>query len=86
MVEAAEVFFKANEEVEACRPRRADHARESAKRHAHALLRFTLLTEELDKKTEVRKEAVRKANEAHCWQSAADSSGGVLEKMLDTFR
>lgn len=86
MVGAAEAFFKANEEVEACRIRRAKHEQESTKRHAQGLLRFTLPTEELDKKVEIRKEARRKANEAHCWQSAADSGGGVLEKMLDTVR
>ena len=86
MVAAAEAFFEANEEVESCKKRRTNRIEESQKRHAKALLRFTLYTEELDKLVEVRKEARNKVDEAHIWQSAVGVDGGVLEKMLETLR
>ena len=85
MVDTADAFFKANQEVESRRKRRANHVEGAQKRHAEALLRFTLFTEELDGLVAVRKEARGKANEAHCWQSAAEGEDKALEKMLETF-
>lgn len=54
--------------------------------HAEALLRHAVLTEDYNEKVAIRTEARRKANEASCWQSAADSSIGDVERMLATLK
>ena len=66
MVEAAEAFFKANEDAEACRHRRVQLELDTQRRHAAAILRHAVLTEEYNDKVAIRKEARRKANEASC--------------------
>ena len=55
MVDAAAAFFKADSAVKKCEERRARHVAESQERHANAVLRFHLLSEEIEGLVAIRR-------------------------------
>ena len=59
---------------------------DTQRKHAGAIFRHAVLTEDYNKLLEARRAARAKANEASCWQAAAGSNNVVVAQLVDTLK
>ena len=84
MVDASELFFKADAAFQECKIRRDELQARAQREIAQNLLRFSVLTDELNKLLAERKIARAKANEASCYH--IDSGPADCSQLVSTLR